>query len=80
MNLMRLLDGLSANLIIIAHEIIYVHVSILLNLCLAHSYLPLPCTNLVIKPIVKNKHNDVFTISNYRPIALATVISNYFEH
>ena len=42
------LDGLSANHIMFAHEIIYLHISIFFNLCLVHSYLPAACTNLVI--------------------------------
>ena len=74
------LDGLSANHIMFAHEIIYLHISIFFNLCLVHSYLPAACTNSVITPIVKNKHGNVSAISNYRPIALPTVISKYFEH
>ena len=74
------LDGLSANHIMFAHEIIYLHISIFFNLCLVHSYLPAACTNSVITPITKNKHGSVSAISNYRPIALPTVISKYFEH
>ena len=64
------LDGLSANYIMFAHEIIYLHISIFFNLCLVHSYLPAACTNSVITPIMKNKHGNVSAISNYRPIAL----------
>ena len=75
-----LYDGLSANHIMFAHEIIYLHISIFFNLCLVHSYLPAACTNSVITPIMKNKHGNVSAISNYRPIALPTVISKYFEH
>ena len=29
---------------------------------------------------MKNKHDSVSAISNYRPIALPTIISKYFEH
>ena len=74
------LDGLSANHIMFAHEIIYLQISIFFNLYLVHSYLPAACTNSVITPITKNKHGNVSAISNYRPIALPTVISKYFEH
>ena len=74
------LDGLSANHIMFAHEIIYLHISIFFYLCLVHSYLSAACTYSVITPIMKNKHVNVHAISNYRPIALPTVISKYFEH
>ena len=74
------LDGLSANHIMFAHEIIYLHISIFFNFCLVRSYLPATCTNSVITPIMKNKHCNVSAISNYRPIALPNVISKYFEH
>ena len=74
------LDGLSENYITLAHEIMYLRISIFFNLCLVHSYLPIACTNSVITPIMKNKHDNVSAISNYRPIALPTVILKYFEH
>ena len=63
-----------------AHEIIYLHISIFFNLCLVHSYFPVACTNSVITPIMKNKYDNISAISNYRPIALPTLISKYFEH
>ena len=74
------LDGLSANHIMFAHEIIYLHISIFFNLWFVHSYLPAAYTNSVITPIMKNKDDNVSVISNYRPIALPTVISKSFEH
>ena len=67
-------DYLYANHILFAQEIIYLRVSVFFNLCLVHSYLPVACTNSVVTPLVINKHDDVSAISNYRPIALSTVI------
>ena len=74
------LDGLSANHIVLAHEIIYLHISIFFNLCLVRSYLPVAYTISVITPMIKNQHDNVSAISNYMPIALPTVIFKYFEH
>ena len=66
--------------IMFAQEMIYLNISIFLNLCLVHSYLPVACTNSVITPIMKNKHDNVSAISNYRLIALPTTILKYFKH
>ena len=73
------LDGLPANHIMFAHEIIYLHISIFFKLCLGHSYLPVKYTNSVITPIMKNKRDNISAISKYRPIALTTIVSKYFE-
>ena len=66
--------------IMFAHKMIYLLISIFFNFCLVHSYIPVACTNLVMTPIMKNKHDNISAISYYRPIALPTVISQYFKH
>ena len=49
------------------------------TLCLAHRYLPPAMIETTIVPIVKNKSGNLSDSSNYRPIALATIISKMFE-
>ncbi len=59
------------------------NVSILLSLCfnaiLNHSYIPMSLLESVIIPLVKNKCGNLSDINNYRPIAIANVISKIFE-
>ena len=45
-----------------------------------HSYIPTGATQTVICPTAKDKNGDLSDISNYRPIALATIFSKIFEH
>jgi len=47
---------------------------------LVHGYIPTEATQTVICPTVKDKNGDPSDVSNYRPIALATMFSNFFEH
>lgn len=49
------------------------------NVCLVHSYLPTELLCYMLIPVVKNKTGDVIDRTNYRPIALITVISNVFD-
>ena len=48
-------------------------------MCILHGYIPKPCINTVIVPIVKNKNGNHQVCGNYRPIAIATVVSKLFE-
>ena len=41
----------------------------------APGYVPNLCSYSVLTPIIKSKQDDVTAISNYRPIALATIFS-----
>ena len=72
-------DGLSAYHIIFAHEILLLHISMFFNLCLVHYYVPNLCSYSMLTPITKSKHDHVTAISNYRPIALATIFSKFLE-
>ena len=72
-------DGLSVYHIVLAHEILLLHISMFFNLCLVHCYVPNLCSYSVLTPIIKSKHDDVTAISNYRPIALATIFSKFLE-
>ena len=49
------------------------------TLCLAHGYLPSAMIETTIVPIVKNMSGNLSDSSNYRPIALATIITKMFE-
>ena len=45
-----------------------------------HGFIPSNCLETEINPISKNCNGNVQDTSNYRPIALATVISKLLEH
>ena len=49
-------------------------------MCLMHGFIPSNCLETVINPILKNRNGNVEDTSQYRPMALATVISKLFEH
>ena len=74
------LDGLQAEHIRFAHDIIYLHISILFNLCLTHSFLPDSCILSCITLVTKNQQADADVCSNYRPITVISIISKLFEH
>ena len=53
--------------------------SLCFSVCLSHGYLPPAMIKTTIVPIVKNKCGNISESNNYRPIALATIISKLFE-
>jgi len=42
-------------------------------------YVPTSCLNTIV-PICKNKNGNMSDTSNYRPVAVATVVSKLLEH
>jgi len=48
------------------------------NVMFVHGYVPVEATQTVICPTVKDKNGDLSDISNYRPIALATIFFKNF--
>ena len=50
------------------------------NAMFLHGYIPADATQTIICPPIKDKNGDLSDISNYRPIALATVFSKILEH
>jgi endonuclease/exonuclease/phosphatase family metal-dependent hydrolase len=72
-------DGIPSEAIKYGGNALIVHISILFDMFLAHSYLPtkLICTTLV--PLLKNKSGDLSDVNNYRAIALSNSISKLFE-
>ena len=53
--------------------------SLCFTLCLVNRNLPPAMIETTIVPIVKNKSSNLSDSSNYRPIALATLVSKMFE-
>ena len=58
---------------------IHVLLSICFNAFIVHGFLPNPLTDTVLVPIVKDKTKNISDKGNYRPIALASVMSKVFE-
>ena len=56
------------------------HLSVFFNLCTVHSFIPSQCLETVIVPIIKSPTDDISNSGNYRPIAIAWVVSKLFEH
>ena len=74
------LDCISAEQLLYAGESLRIFLSELFNMCSVHAYIPNSCLNTTIVPICKNKNRNVSDTSNYRPVAVATVVSKLLEH
>ena len=72
-------DGISAEHICFADSTVALYLSLFFNMCILHGYISKPCINIVILPILKNKNGNHQDCSNYRPIAIATVVSKLFK-
>ena len=72
-------DGICAEALKSAHHKVYVLLSLCFSLCMSHGYIPQSLIETTIVPIIKNKAGDLSSGNNYRPIALANVISKVFE-
>ena len=72
-------DGIGAEYLKFSNIKIHILLSLCFTLCLAHGYLPQAMIETTIVPIVKNKSGNLSDSSNYRPIALATIVSKMFE-
>jgi len=71
-------DCISAEHLLYADESLRFFLSKLFNMCIAHGYIPNSCLNTIV-PICKNNGNMSDT-SNYRPVAVTTVVSKLLEH
>ena len=72
-------DDLCAEYFRFAHDKLHALLSMCFTLFFTHCYLPLSMIETIIVPIVKNKCGNLSDSNNYRPIALATIISKLFE-
>ena len=68
-------DGLFAEHLLYSGDKLPIMLTMCLNACLSHGFLPNMMIKSIIVPVIKNKTGDVSDKSNYRPIALASVVS-----
>ena len=58
--------------------------SLLLSMCFTgffvHGYLPDSMLTVILVPIIKNKAGDINSLNNYRPVALACILSKVIEY
>ena len=73
------LDGIPGDVYRYATPRLQVMITIFINSCLCHSYIPLKVMSILIIPLLKNKLKPANESDNYRPIALATAVSKLFE-
>ena len=81
LNLKRARDknGLKIEHVVNFHPIIYVHLKLLFDLILKHSYAPFDFKEGTIIPVLKDKMKDNRDIENYRSITLISMLSKIFE-
>ena len=72
-------DGVHAEAIKYAHPRMHVLLSFCFSLCFTHGYMPANMIETTIVPIIKNKCGNLADSNNYRPIAIATIVSKLFE-
>ena len=68
-------DGICAEHLKFSNDKIYILLALCFTVCLSHGYLPTALIETTIVPIVKNKSGNLSDSNNYRPIALATIVS-----
>ena len=72
-------DGICSEALKCAHDQLSVLLSLCFTLFLSHGHLPPKLIQTTIVPIIKNKCGNISSSNNYRPIALATIISKLLE-
>ena len=72
-------DGIEAEHLKYANSKLYMYISILFNSMISHNFLPSLFMDTFILPIVKDKKESISNSSNYRPIAITSIISKLFE-
>ena len=72
-------DELCAKYFMFDHHKFNVLLSLCFTLIFTHSYMPSSVIETIIVHIVQNKCGNVNDSKNYRPIALATIMSKLFE-
>ena len=74
------LDGLSAEHIKYAGQVLPVMLSLFVSSVLAHGHIPLSLIKSTVVPIIKDKNKRIADKSNYRPICLSNVITKVIEY
>jgi len=72
-------DGIQNENIIYGGPNVAVHLCLLFNAMLYHSFVPKDFQFGIIKPLLKNKHGDQTKLKMYRGITLTPVVSKLFE-
>ena len=72
-------DGITSEYVKHAEYIFVIALHKLLNMCIAHGYVPNNYTSSVMVPILKDKSGNCTTVSNYRPISLINMFARVFE-
>ena len=73
-------DCISAEQLVYADESLHFFLYELFDMCIVHGYAPNSSLNTTVVPICKNKNGNMSDTSNYRAVALATVVSKLLEH
>ena len=72
-------DGICAEALKCALDQLFELLFLCFTLFLSHVHLPQKLIQITIVPIIKNKCGSISSSNNYRPIALATIISKLLE-
>ncbi len=73
------IDNITSEHLIYASRKLAVHLSLFFNCVVSHGHLPLKLLDTVLVPLVKDRKGVLTDKNNYRPIALACVISKVLE-
>ena len=73
------LDQISGNHLKYAHKTLLLLLSLLFTVLFTHSYVPITLTNIKICNLIKDLQKSSSISGNYRPIALASLLSKLFE-
>ena len=71
-------DGVPAEHLLYAHDILHVFLSLLFTSFITHGHLSSNFMKTALVPIIKSKTGDTSDKNNYRPIALVTAASKIF--
>ena len=73
------LDGIYAEHLIYASHRLKTLLSLFTSSCFTHGFLPRSLLDILLVPIIKDKSGSITSRDNYRPIALASVLSKVVE-
>ena len=62
-----------------ASKRLYVLLALLFQACLKSNFIPKKMVEILISPVIKDKNGNVTDKTNYRPIAIANILSKLFE-